>query len=108
MTMVIRRRKCNRAQSIRLCSCSNSPFHTRSCWRVLVKLLPCFVLALILTISSFAQNKLDRQVAVTIDDLPSGMADKLPAADITALTTKLLTTLREQKVPVVGFVNEKK
>jgi peptidoglycan-N-acetylglucosamine deacetylase len=52
--------------------------------------------------------KLDRQVAVTIDDLPSGMADKLPAADITALTTKLLTTLRDQKVPVVGFVNEKK
>jgi len=36
------------------------------------------------------------------------MADRLPAADITALTTKLLTTLRDQKVPVVGFVNEKK
>lgn len=52
--------------------------------------------------------KLDRQVAVTIDDLPAGMADRLPAADILAMTTKLLTTLREQKVPVVGFVNEKK
>jgi len=57
----------------------------------------------------FAQaRKLDRQVAVTIDDLPAGMADRLPAADITALTTKLLTTLRDQKVPAVGFVNEKK
>ena len=73
-----------------------------------MKLLASFVLALVLIVSSFAQNKPDRQVAVTIDDLPSGMADKLPAADITALTTKLLTTLRDQKVPVVGFVNEKK
>ena len=50
----------------------------------------------------------DRQVAVTIDDLPAGMADQLPPAEITALTTKLLGTLRDQKVPVVGFVNEKK
>jgi len=50
----------------------------------------------------------DRQVAVTIDDLPAGMADRMPAADITAMTTKLLTTLRDQKIPVVGFVNERK
>jgi len=52
--------------------------------------------------------KIDRQVAITIDDLPAGMADRLPAADIIAMTTRLLTTLRDQKVPVVGFVNEKK
>jgi len=52
--------------------------------------------------------KPDRQVAVTIDDLPAGMADRLPASDITAMTTKLLTTLRDQKIPVVGFVNERK
>jgi len=52
--------------------------------------------------------KPDRQVAITIDDLPAGMADRLPAADITALTTKLLGTLRDQKIPAVGFVNEKK
>src|SRR5215813_11756515 len=49
-----------------------------------------------------------REVAITIDDLPAGMADHLPAADITALTAKLLGTLRDQKIPVVGFVNEKK
>lgn len=55
-----------------------------------------------------ARKQPDRQVAVTIDDLPSGMADRLPAAEITAMTTKLLTTLRDQKIPVVGFVNEKK
>jgi peptidoglycan/xylan/chitin deacetylase (PgdA/CDA1 family) len=58
---------------------------------------------------SFTQTpKLDRQVAVTIDDLPAGMADRLPASDITAMTAKLLTALRDQKIPVVGFVNEKK
>jgi len=50
----------------------------------------------------------DRQVALTIDDLPAGMADRLPAAEITAMTTKLLGTLRDQKIPAVGFVNEKK
>jgi peptidoglycan/xylan/chitin deacetylase (PgdA/CDA1 family) len=50
----------------------------------------------------------DRRVAVTIDDLPAGTADRLSGAEITALTTKLLGTLRDQKVPVVGFVNEKK
>jgi len=53
-------------------------------------------------------TKPDRQVAITIDDLPAGMSDRMPAAAITAMTTKLLGTLRDQKVPVVGFVNEKK
>src|SRR5689334_3083359 len=69
--------------------------------------------AIIIALSFFhfadAQTtKLDRQVAVTIDDLPAGMADRLPAADITAMTAKLLGTLRDQKIPAVGFVNEKK
>jgi len=60
-------------------------------------------------VPGYAQtSKPDRQVAVTIDDLPAGMADRMPAADITAMTTRLLTILRDQKVPVVGFVNEKK
>jgi peptidoglycan-N-acetylglucosamine deacetylase len=64
---------------------------------------------LVLVPASAAQSaRTDRQVAVTIDDLPAGMADRLPAADITAMTAKLLSTLHDQKVPVVGFVNEKK
>jgi peptidoglycan/xylan/chitin deacetylase (PgdA/CDA1 family) len=58
--------------------------------------------------SAQATKPPDRQVAVTIDDLPAGMADRLPAAEITAMTAKLLGTLRDQKIPVVGFVNEKK
>src|SRR5260221_12086735 len=70
-----------------------------------------FAVFIALSLFHFADaqtTKLDRQVAVTIDDLPAGMADRLPAADITALTAKLLSTLRDQKIPVVGFVNEKK
>jgi peptidoglycan/xylan/chitin deacetylase (PgdA/CDA1 family) len=54
-----------------------------------------------------ADNKPDRQVAITIDDLPAA-SNIMPAATITQMTTKLLTTLRDQKIPVVGFVNEKK
>ena len=72
-------------------------------------ILLVFILTFCLSVFSVAQAaKPDRQVAVTIDDLPAGMADRLPAADITALTAKLLGTLRDQKIPVVGFVNEKK
>src|SRR5215469_2206252 len=67
------------------------------------------VCLILFAIFASAQSvKLDRQVAVTIDDLPAGMADRLPAAEITAMTAKLLGTLRDQKIPVVGFVNEKK
>lgn len=71
-------------------------------------LLVFLTLCLLVVFSAAQATKPDRQVAVTIDDLPAGMADRLPAADITALTAKLLGTLRDQKIPVVGFVNEKK
>ena len=55
-----------------------------------------------------AQKLSDRQVAITIDDLPAGSANTMDATTISEMTTKLLTTLRDQKVPAVGFVNEKK
>src|SRR5438270_9660304 len=55
-----------------------------------------------------AAEKPDRQVAITIDDLPAGASKMMSAAEITDMTSKLLTTLRDQKVPAVGFVNEKK
>jgi len=50
----------------------------------------------------------DRQVAITIDDLPAGAASTMSAANITDMTTRLLAILRDQKIPAVGFVNEKK
>jgi peptidoglycan/xylan/chitin deacetylase (PgdA/CDA1 family) len=68
----------------------------------------CAAAALPCSLSAQGPQKADRQVAITIDDLPAGMADRLPAADITAMTAKLLGTLRDQKIPVVGFVNEKR
>jgi peptidoglycan/xylan/chitin deacetylase (PgdA/CDA1 family) len=76
-----------------------------------MKLLSWFaIFALsLLAVSAPAQTAKppERQVAITIDDLPAGN-NTLTPAQITEMTTKLLTTLRDQKVPVVGFVNEKK
>ena len=66
------------------------------------------VVVLMAAVSASAQKPPDRQVAITIDDLPAGSANSMNAAAITEMTTKLLTTLRDQKVPAVGFVNEKK
>jgi peptidoglycan/xylan/chitin deacetylase (PgdA/CDA1 family) len=74
--------------------------------KLLMKLLA--LLCAISLLSAAQSPKLDRQVAVTIDDLPGGMADRLPAAQVTQMTAKLLGTLRDQKIPIVGFVNEKK
>ena len=59
-------------------------------------------------LTCYAATPPDRQVAITIDDLPAGNAYNMTAADITQMTTKLLAALREQKIPAVGFVNEKK
>src|SRR5437899_3106349 len=66
------------------------------------------VCALACMVSSVAAAGPDRQVAVTVDDLPAGAANAMSAATITEMTSKLLAALRQQKVPAVGFVNEKK
>ena len=58
-------------------------------------------------VSSAAAAPPDRQVAITIDDLPAG-SNSMSATAISEMTSKLLGTLRDQKVPVVGFVNERK
>src|ERR1700730_7641117 len=49
-----------------------------------------------------------RQIAITIDDLPAGAAHNMSAAAITQMTTELLGVLKQQNVPAVGFVNERK
>jgi peptidoglycan/xylan/chitin deacetylase (PgdA/CDA1 family) len=48
----------------------------------------------------------DRKVAITIDDLPRG-GDGGPRnpAGIRTMTERLLRPFREQKIPVIGFVN---
>src|SRR2546429_164993 len=60
--------------------------------------------------SGMAQNAAqpNRQVAITIDDLPAGSAGGMSAATITEMTSKLMAALREQKVPAVGFGHEEK
>jgi peptidoglycan/xylan/chitin deacetylase (PgdA/CDA1 family) len=55
-----------------------------------------------------ADSAPDRQIAITIDDLPAAFSPSMSAAEITSMTAKLLATLQQQKVPAVGFVNEKK
>jgi peptidoglycan/xylan/chitin deacetylase (PgdA/CDA1 family) len=56
----------------------------------------------------FAQAAPQRAIVITIDDLPAGTANLMSGAEIVEMTTKLLQTLRDQKVPAVGFVNEQK
>jgi peptidoglycan/xylan/chitin deacetylase (PgdA/CDA1 family) len=50
----------------------------------------------------------ERQVAITVDDLPAGAAERMSGAEIDEMTSKLVGTLRDQKVPAVGFVNASK
>jgi len=60
------------------------------------------------TTLAWGANPPDRQIAITIDDLPAGAANAMTAGEINEMTAKLLATLKQQKVPAVGFVNEKK
>ncbi|MDP8979100.1 MAG: polysaccharide deacetylase family protein [Acidobacteriota bacterium] len=62
-------------------------------------ILPC-LLAMSLTSA-------ERQVAITIDDLPLGGGDPGPCdlARIKSMTGRLLGPIRAQKIPVIGFVN---
>jgi peptidoglycan/xylan/chitin deacetylase (PgdA/CDA1 family) len=55
-----------------------------------------------------AQNPPQREIAITLDDLPAADAAHMSGTEITEMTAKLLGTLREQKIPAVGFVNERK
>jgi peptidoglycan/xylan/chitin deacetylase (PgdA/CDA1 family) len=63
-------------------------------------------LLFVTSVSLNAQSQ--REIAITVDDLPASAADHMSSSEILDMTTKLLTTLRDQKIPAVGFVNEKK
>lgn len=76
-----------------------------------MKILRAVALCLCIPLAAFcgsvpAEQQPQRAVAVTIDDLPAAGAAGMSASAITQMTTKLLGTLRDQKVPAVGFVNE--
>jgi len=74
----------------------------------MIFLIVCTLSVIAVPVISNAADQPAREVAITIDDLPAGSANTMSAATITRMTTKLLTTLRDQKIPVVGFVNERK
>jgi peptidoglycan/xylan/chitin deacetylase (PgdA/CDA1 family) len=69
--------------------------------RLLLALLGCLALHAM----AAAQT---RAVAITIDDLPRGgdTATERNLDAVKAMTAKLLTPFREQRIPVTGFVNE--
>ncbi len=67
-----------------------------------------FLIVMLTCIPLSAQNPPQREIAITIDDLPATNSSSITATEIDELTTKLLATLREQKIPAVGFVNERK
>jgi peptidoglycan/xylan/chitin deacetylase (PgdA/CDA1 family) len=62
---------------------------------------------LLTTLPACAQTPPQRQIAITIDDLPAASANSMTGAQINEMTAKLLATLQKEKVPAVGFVNER-
>jgi peptidoglycan/xylan/chitin deacetylase (PgdA/CDA1 family) len=66
------------------------------------------LLLVVFSLAAVAQNPPQREIVITIDDLPAGNANVMTGKEIIEMTSKLLETLRDQKVPAVGFVNEKK
>src|SRR5262249_37031887 len=57
---------------------------------------------------AYSQSHTDRQIAITIDDLPASAAQSMSAQEITDMTTRIVGALKQQQIPAVGFVNENK
>src|SRR5689334_18002639 len=70
------------------------------------KLNPMRVLTLLVA-AAIAASGAGREVAITIDDLPRG-GDGGPRtlAGVRAMTERLLKPFRDEKIPLIGFVNE--
>ena len=79
-------------------------------WRIIALLAVSLAVLPSLHFDLFAQQQRAprRQVAVTFDDLPfTGDGGKADVNAIREFTAKLLGTLTSNKVPVIGFVNER-
>jgi peptidoglycan/xylan/chitin deacetylase (PgdA/CDA1 family) len=55
-----------------------------------------------------SQTPPQREIAITIDDLPASNSGGMTGQELDDLAVKLLATLTAQKIPAVGFVNERK
>jgi peptidoglycan/xylan/chitin deacetylase (PgdA/CDA1 family) len=63
-------------------------------------------LAILLLPVVVAQTPPQREIAITFDDLPGSHTPTMTAQEVTEMTTRLVGTLKQQQIPVVGFVNE--
>jgi peptidoglycan/xylan/chitin deacetylase (PgdA/CDA1 family) len=75
--------------------------------RLLLALTALAAVSLTPATSTPAQRS-PREMAVTIDDLPTVSAVRQPPDAAARLTTELLSALRRHQVPAIGFVNEGK
>ncbi|WP_321476515.1 polysaccharide deacetylase family protein [uncultured Paludibaculum sp.] len=64
-------------------------------------------LIVLLCLPLSAQDAPKRSVAFTFDDLPNGGA-RMPLDQLTAMTAKLLDSIKQAHMPAIGFVNEEK
>jgi peptidoglycan/xylan/chitin deacetylase (PgdA/CDA1 family) len=64
--------------------------------------------AVVLWLCAVHATEGDRTVAVTFDDLPATAAFANDLSGLTRLTRNLVASVREHRVPAVGFVNEGK
>lgn len=54
------------------------------------------------------QPVVDRQMAITFDDLPAQRAHALPEARISTINQHLVRLMSDQGIPAIGFINENK
>lgn len=74
------------------------------CFYVVNFFMKIILFALFLAVSNFAQ---ERQIAVTIDDLPV-VSTRKDLKNRQTITQKLLRHIKNARVPAIGFVNENK
>ena len=67
-----------------------------------------FGLLFFFCVASEATAQRDREIAVTVDDLPASNARNMDAPTLLDINTKITATLRDEKIPAIGFVNEEK
>src|SRR5262245_19631145 len=64
-------------------------------------------LLLLVCILGFGATAAGREVVITIDDLPrGGDSTQRDLEAVSAMTAKLLVPFRDERIPVIGFVNE--
>src|SRR5438128_8408898 len=74
----------------------------------MIRVTTFYFLVLLLAPAALSQTPPQREVAITLDDLPASAAQSMSAQEITDMTARIVATLKQQQIPAVGFVNESK